>query len=189
MRATPDMTSQRAQRLGLATFAALLLAIVGSWHGFAFLKHPLSTRLDGATAFWLMVDLAGAILGCALAVIYLRHIYRSSPAPANRTTWAMLILLLGPFAMPFYWWRHLRRVPTPPAHLVQMGLITEEEARLLAQASGQPGHLPVAVGVEDARAAPAPSVEEPRAPAAAGVGRDRAVASTSVAPPAPRGTA
>jgi hypothetical protein len=138
MRAHAAMSASGVRRIGVATLVALLLAVLAAWHGVAFVGNPTADSLGSGTLLWLMIDLLGAALGCGLAVVYLRHLHRDPAAPANRSTWTLLILLLGPFAMPFYWRLYMRAAPPSPWRTVQAGLVTEEEARLLASVSVAP---------------------------------------------------
>lgn len=136
----PSMTRSRVRRLGAATFATFILAIASSVHGAAFVSNPITQgqHLTGGTAVSVMTDLVGGILSCILAVIYLRHLFRGAATPRTRTAWTLAILLLGPFAMPFYWRSQVLRAPYSPSPRLQGGSITEEEARLLATISVAP---------------------------------------------------
>ena len=138
--AHPTMTRSRIKRLGAATLAAFILAIASSVHGAAFLSNPIadSQHVIGGTALSVMTDLVGGILSCVLAVIYLRHLFRSPAAPRTRTAWTLGILILGPFAMPFYWWFQVRGAPYSSLPALKGSAVTEEDARLLAAISVAP---------------------------------------------------
>ncbi|MBV8429921.1 MAG: hypothetical protein JO244_02075 [Solirubrobacterales bacterium] len=133
-----ETTGDWARRIGLATLVALLLAIAGLWHGVSFLGNQGADGATGATMFWLLADLGGGILSWVLVVIYLRHLFRTADTSPSRSTWMLAILLLGPFAMPFYWWAHMRRAPYSSPHTLNGERITGEEARLLATISVGP---------------------------------------------------
>ena len=51
------------------------------------------------------------VMLCALAVVYLWHLFRDTAAPRNTALWALLIVVFGPFAMAYYWTVYMRRLP------------------------------------------------------------------------------
>jgi hypothetical protein len=133
-----ETTRDGGNGIGIATLVALVLAIAGFWHGVSFLANPDGHGLSGATMFWLLADMAGGVLSCVLVVIYVRHLLRTTEASPIRSAWALAILLLGPFVMPFYWWAYMRQAPYSTPHTLNGEPITPEEARFLATVSVAP---------------------------------------------------
>lgn len=102
------------RRIGVATFATLCSQIAGSLVGYVALGHQHPSRMDVPQAgfiAWMTWAFVTGVMLCVLAVVYLRYVFRDNAAPRNRVLWTLLIILLGPFAMVYYWTVYMRRLP------------------------------------------------------------------------------
>ena len=113
-RAVLGSDGQRVRWIGAATFATLCLLIATSFVGYFALRHlyPGRTQVLRAGAIaWMASAFIDGVMLCALAVVYLWHLFRDTAAPRNTALWALLIVVFGPFAMAYYWTVYMRRLP------------------------------------------------------------------------------
>lgn len=107
------MVSERRRKLvGVITFAELGYVIVYvPWFAFTFGRLAVGSGHFPSRSLFQVVWLATVIyasVALALLVVYLRHLSRSDAAPENKVLWTMLLLLLGPIAMSYYWTHFMR---------------------------------------------------------------------------------
>ena len=108
-----------------------ILGVLGFWFpalmlaGIALMVAGGTPRIPGAignhiSAYWLFDGILVFILGW---VAYLWDLFHNPRVPREkRARWAVVLLFVGPYAMPFYFWFYIRESAprsSPPPQAVQ----------------------------------------------------------------------
>jgi hypothetical protein len=109
-------------RTGLYGLSALSYLVLGA---VAVLAPRLLHNLTPREQFW--AGIGFTVVWLAGWVAHLRDVFRSPRVPVEKKPfWAILIFLLGPLAMPFYFFRYIfgEGQPAPPAPPTYSGWAT-----------------------------------------------------------------
>lgn len=70
-------------------------------------ENPGAQVLMDNAVFINLFFLVFGLIFTAVQIIYIIHAAKNPNIEAMRVTWILCLILLGPFAMPFYWYHHI----------------------------------------------------------------------------------
>ena len=114
--------------LGLATLSPFVFAIAFFTAAFRiFDSAPAQGVEEDLAQHMAIMNAAGLLFSLYFAVIlviFIVHAARNENVHASgmRTTWILLLIILGPWAMPFYWFHHIWRESPPGRRSGPLGL-------------------------------------------------------------------
>lgn len=95
--------------LGISPFPIIIAMFAGFFY--IVQANPTAEEMNEffkTNAIWIFLfNILGTLYFGAVHVIYIVLAARKPDLEAMRVTWIIALLVLGPFAMPFYWYHHI----------------------------------------------------------------------------------